>query len=466
MSRALELNKKTPDVAGACVVYVMARDQRVRDNHALLQAQRAAIMHELPLVVWFNLLPEGNGRYREHYEFMLEGLIDVESQLSSLGISMRIATGNPRESMKRMLEALKPAEIFFDFSPLKGPRELQKWAALRAPCRVSVVDTHNLIPLWILSDKLEFAAHTLRSKVHKKLPGWLAEPEQVTAHPYASHETYVDWQEHARYIKKMSSNGQKLDTPSGEAAAQSRLEDFLSKGLSSYALRRNNPVDDGQSGLSPYLHFGQISALRVALDVINSVGEEPLLLRQGKLASFEGDPTDADGMDAFLEELIVRKELADNYCFYRPDYRQLEGAWDWAKDTLDAHKEDVREYLYTKEQWETSSTHDPAWNAAQSQMVGTGKMHGYMRMYWAKKLLEWSASPEEAIDIAVYLNDKYSLDGRDPNGYTGIMWSIAGVHDRPWFDRDVYGKIRYMNKSGLKKRFDLDLYINTWNQSG
>jgi deoxyribodipyrimidine photo-lyase len=170
--------------------------------------------------------------------------------------------------------------------------------------------------------------------------------------------------------------------------------------------------------------------------------------------------------EAFLEELIIRRELSDNFCYYEPDYDSFAGFPDWARRTLEEHRKDEREFLYTKKQFEDAATHDELWNAAQREMVTTGKMHGYMRMYWAKKILEWTESPEEALDVAIKLNDKYELDGRDPNGYTGVAWSIGGVHDRPWFERHVFGKVRYMNARGCARKFDVSRYIVQAGQLG
>jgi deoxyribodipyrimidine photo-lyase len=174
--------------------------------------------------------------------------------------------------------------------------------------------------------------------------------------------------------------------------------------------------------------------------------------------------TPNDDKAAFLEELIVRRELSDNFCFYNPDYDSFNGFHSWAKKTHSIHRDDKRQFTYNLEEFEFSETHDPLWNAAQMEMVKTGKMHGFMRMYWAKKILEWTSSPEEAMQTAIYLNDKYSIDGRDPNGYTGIAWSIGGVHDRAWGEREVFGKIRYMNYNGCKRKFDVEKYIKQINK--
>lgn len=463
--RQLKLNEPLK-VGGECIAYIMSRDQRVQDNHALLLAQEAAIKLNLPLIVIFNLLPKSGVRSSEHYRFMVNGLQDIEKLLLKLNIPFVVTVGNPSLEIARIVNEYDVGEIFFDFSPLRGPRKIQKELANKLGIPCSVVDTHNIVPLWILSDKEEYAAHTIRRKVHKNIEHWLVEPRQVEKHSYTYDDRLPenDWQAIIKIVQNIPASGVSLEWQSGESAAHLLLQNFIKNKLDEYASKRNLPDMDGQSNLSPYLHFGQISSLRVALELVKASEKVPLLFREGKLASYEGRPNKDDSIDALLEELIVRKELADNYCFYNKNYDNLSGAKPWAAETLKTHNPDDREFLYSKKDWEESRTHDKAWNAAQNQMVQTGKMHGYMRMYWAKKILEWSSSPEKAIQTAVYLNDKYSIDGGDPNGYTGIMWSIAGVHDRPWFERGVYGKIRYMNEGGLKRKFDLESYIKQWTE--
>jgi deoxyribodipyrimidine photo-lyase len=217
---------------------------------------------------------------------------------------------------------------------------------------------------------------------------------------------------------------------------------FLTKRLKRYTNDRNNPLKPtALSGLSPYLHFGQISAQRCALEAC-------------KFRQFS-----PQAVDTFLEELIIRREVADNFCYYQPYYDSLQGAWDWAKSSLMNHASDIRPHLYTREQLEKAQTADPLWNASQLEMVHYGKMHGFMRMYWAKKILEWTSGPDEALAISIYLNNKYQIDGRDPSGYVGCMWSICGVHDQGWKERPIFGKIRYMNYAGCKRKFDVDGYI-------
>jgi deoxyribodipyrimidine photo-lyase len=240
------------------------------------------------------------------------------------------------------------------------------------------------------------------------------------------------------------------------------LDTFLETGLDQYAGGRNDASQDAHSNLSPYLHYGQLSSLRILLDIMKMSPEPPQIFRSFKIPSFDGQPSEQDGIDAFIEELIVRKELADNFCFYNPHYDSLDGAKGWAKKSLAEHADDPREFVYTKDQLEAARTHDDLWNAAQSQLVKTGKIHGYMRMYWAKKILEWTDAPADAIKLAVQLNDTYHLDGGDPNGYVGVLWSIAGIHDRPWFNRSVYGTVRYMSAGGISKKFDTKQYICRW----
>jgi deoxyribodipyrimidine photo-lyase len=253
----------------------------------------------------------------------------------------------------------------------------------------------------------------------------------------------IDWKDIKNSIK-VNRDVNEIDwLKSGEQNAQIVLKDFLEKKLDRYAEERNDPNKNVLSNLSPYLHFGQISAQRIALTVNQFYGNHP-------------------SSDSFLEELIVRRELSDNFCYYNTKYDSFEGFPDWAKKTLNDHRKDKREFIYSLEEFEKAKTHEDLWNAAQIEMVKTGKMHGYMRMYWAKKILEWSKSPEEALKIAIYLNDKYELDGRDPNGYTGCAWSIGGVHDRAWTERQIFGKIRYMNFNGAKRKFDVASYIKKY----
>jgi len=462
-SRQRNLNRAKPS-SGSSVLYVMSRDQRVRDNHALYFAQQQALTLKLPLIVTFNLLPSAGVRSREHYEFMLVGLEQVAHDLRQLGISFVMVSGDPVVTLPQLCQQLQPAHVYFDFSPMPSVRKTQATIAqeLTVPC--SVVDTHNVIPAWVVSDKQEFAAHTIRRKIHKHLETYLLEPEQVQKHPFSSTLSVdsLSFEEARKVVSKVPPSGITHGYASGERAALTHLESFMNTDLRSYANARNNIANDGQSGLSPYLHFGHVSSLRVALEVLTHVNAVPLLFSEPRMASTGEVESLEDGMNALFEEMIVRKELSDNFCMHVDDVSSLYAAPNWAKETLSVHAHDVREHVYSLEEFEHANTHDDIWNAAQMQLTKTGKMHGYMRMYWAKKILEWTPDTHTAIDYAVYLNDRYSLDGGDPNGYVGILWSMAGLHDRPWQERPIFGKVRYMNAAGLQRKFDTEAYVEKW----
>lgn len=463
-SRALKLNDNAFD--GASVVYVMSRDQRLRDNHALLAAQAEACKRQVPLLITFNLknIPS---RAREHYEFMLDGLEQVASDCALLNIPFIMRSGDAYTNITEVLRATNAGSVYFDFTPLTSGRALAKKIAHTFHGSAYVIDTHNIVPVWTASNKQEFAAHTMRRKIHHKLEHYLVEPPAPIKHPYASSspQPSLSFTQARQYVTAIPSRRITIDTPSGEKAAARHLAAFIALRLDNYALKRNDIADDQQSGLSPYLHFGQISSLRVALDIYKHVGQQPLLFKEPRLASAGDQPSRYDGMNALFEEMIVRKELADNFCFYQPDYTSLRGGPDWAQQSIAHHRSDPRTHIYTRVQWENAETHDQSWNAAQNQLRKTGKIHGYMRMYWAKKMLEWSKDPETALVDCIYLNDAYSIDGGDPNGYVGILWSIVGLHDRPWQERPVFGKVRYMNEGGLMRKYDVLAYQRKWNRS-
>jgi deoxyribodipyrimidine photo-lyase len=426
----------------------MSRDQRIADNHALIAAQKHALKLGLPLAIVFICNTTASQRAREHYRFMLAGLLELEKSLTAYNIPFIGLVGNREQTLGAVFHHLKPAVVYADFSPLKGAESALKKLALEQP--LIVVDTHNIVPIWSASEKQEYAARTLRPKIHKQVQKYLCEPDAITKHPH-------DWPNKALIpftevveifndrLSQVPQNNTKIAFTPGEVAAKKELTLFISERFAGYATARNNPALDKLSNMSPYLHFGQISSLRIILEAGRALLKD---------ASLQAD------YDALFEELVVRKELSDNFCYYNQNYASLSGAPAWAQMTLAKHNSDKREFIYTKEQFEHAQTHDDAWNAAQRQLRATNKIHGYMRMYWAKKVLEWSETPEEAHQTLLYLNDFYSLDGGDPNGYVGILWSIAGLHDRPWGERPVYGTIRSMVYGGLKRKFDIQAYID------
>jgi deoxyribodipyrimidine photo-lyase len=441
LARIRSLNQKRPRPGP--VVYWMSRDQRVKDNWALMYAQELALSMSRPLLVVFCLAPAFLGATLRQYVFMLEGLREVARDLNDLNIPFFLLRGNPPQELARFVESHPVGAVVCDFSPLRLVREWRSTAAQIVDVSLTEVDAHNIVPCWVASPKAEYGAYTLRPKLKRLLPEFLEEFPALARHPitWEGERPEIPWENLAAALAIDFSVPEVTWLTPGKRAAFAQLEDFLEHQLPSYQERRNDPTQGGQSDLSPYLHFGQLAPQRVALEVEN---------RQGHDASRE----------AFLEELVVRRELSDNFCFYQPHYDTFAGFPAWAQKTLNQHREDRRAYLYPLEALESARTHDDLWNAAQRELVQRGKMHGYMRMYWAKKLLEWTTSPEEAQALAIYLNDKYELDGRDPNGYAGIAWSIGGVHDRAWFERPIFGKIRYMSYKGCRAKFKVDAYIN------
>jgi deoxyribodipyrimidine photo-lyase len=427
------------------VIYWMSRDQRVKDNWALIFSQRIALQYKLPLVVIFCVVPEFLHATVRQYEFMLKGLQELILALDKKNIPFAIKTGLPVDIIPRLIRKTDAACMISDFDPLRIKRQWKADLAKNISIPFYEVDAHNIVPCWIASPKQEYAAYTFRPKMKKHLPEFLGPFPAVKKHPFALKETEKDINWKTVYTSlNIDHTVSEVDwLVPGEKAALRTLRSFIAHKLPSYDKERNDPLKKGQSNLSPYLHFGHISAQRVAWEVQSS-------------------DVSQTAKDSFLEELIIRRELSDNYCFYNERYDAFEGFPLWAQQSLHKHRNKPREHIYSMEQFEKAKTHDDLWNTAQKEMLIRGKMHGYMRMYWAKKILEWTESPEIALKIAIYLNDKYELDGRDPNGYTGIAWSIGGVHDRAWKERRVFGKIRYMSYNGCKSKFDIKQYINRY----
>jgi len=426
----------------APVVYWMSRDQRARDNWALLFAQGMAMKQEAPLAAIFCLVPQFLNATMRHYDFMLAGLEHVAEDLSEKNIPFFLLAGAPEKEIPRFLRTHRVGTLVSDFDPLRVKRAWKDSIVKNTDTSCYEVDSRNIVPCWIASPKQEFAAYTFRPKVHRMLKDFLGEFPPLKKHPvaWAGEKKRIEWPRVRKALDVDSSVGVVKWIRPGERAAHRMLSDFIKTRLSRYSTERNDPNNDGQSNLSPYLHFGQLSSQRVALEVMKVPGNK-------------------EEVEAFLEELIVRRELSDNYCFYNTHYDTFEGFPPWAQKTLNDHRKDHRSYRYSLREFEEGRTHDDLWNAAQMEMVKRGKMHGYLRMYWAKKILEWTAAPEEAIQVAIYLNDRYELDGRDTNGYAGIAWSLGGVHDRAWNEREVFGKIRYMSYNGCKSKFNVKSYV-------
>jgi len=397
------------------------------------------------LRVVFALVDDFLGAALRQYAFMLGGLEEVEKGLKVKGIPFFLLRGEPAAEIPAFLNSEKAGWLITDFDPLRIKRQWKAEVAQAISIPFTEVDAHNIVPCRVASTKQEWAAYTLRPKIHKLLNDHMGPLPRLRKHPWAwsGKNAVVHWDRIRDELKVDRSVAVISWIRPGEAAAHSTLKTFIAERLARYGERKAEPGSNVHSNMSPYLHFGQISPARVAREIKVS-GQ------------------DREAAAGFLEELIIRRELADNFCLYNPHYDSFDGFPDWARKTLDAHRADKRPFVYSFEDFEKAATHDPLWNAAQVEMVERGKMHGYLRMYWAKKILEWTNSPEEAMEIAIRLNDRYELDGRDPNGYTGIAWSIGGVHDRAWGERPVFGKVRYMGEKGMRSKFDVKGYIGKW----
>jgi len=432
-----------PIQKGRYVLYWMQASQRAVFNHALEYAIRQANGLNRPVLCLFGLtdrFPEANER---HYAFMLQGLKEVREELYQQGIQFVVLHESPELAALQLSK--EASMVVTDRGYLRIQRTWRRHVAKNAPCLVVQVETDVIVPVEAASEKEAYSAATLRPRIQKHLKRYLVPLKATPMRKDSLGFRFegVDVADVKAVLRTLSLDRSVSPVGTfrgGRKEAAHWLDLFIKEKLKYYGYQRNDPSTDYGSHMSPYLHFGQISPLEIALKV-----------RQAR-----GKPNATK--EAFLEELIVRRELSMNFVYYNRDYDSFDALPAWARDTLKDHQKDQRDYLYALEQWEDAQTHDPYWNAAQREMVVTGKMHNYMRMYWGKKILEWSKTPEEAYSTALYLNNKYELDGRDPNGFSGVAWCF-GKHDRAWKERPVFGKVRYMNAAGLRRKFDIQSYV-------
>lgn len=433
------------------VSFWMFRDQRIDDNWALIYAQKHALQYKCPLYVTFFLMSHYSVAGTRQYDFLLRGLQQVEKQCNNLGITFHLELGYAKDLIVDYCHDNNIDMVVADFCPLRDPLNWLQEAGKKLSKKnipLYQVDTHNIVPVWVTSNKLEFAARTIRPKIHNHLKEFLTEIPAIEKHPYQAQgrDESVNWDSAWRHLKIDESVKPITWAQPGTMNGYRMLFEFITQRLKNYDEDRNDPTKHGLSCLSPYYHFGQLSVQRVTL----ALTDKSVKSKASK------------AVDAYVEESVVRRELSDNFCFYQPNYDNIDAAWEWARKTIEEHRRDKREHIYSQEELQFGKTHDKLWNAAQIQLLQEGKMHGYLRMYWAKKILEWTPNVEEAIRIAILLNDKYELDGRDPNGYVGILWSMIGVHDRAWTERPVFGKIRYMNFNGCARKFDVEKYARIY----
>jgi deoxyribodipyrimidine photo-lyase len=422
------------------VLHWMQASQRARYNHALEYAiEKANELHK-PLLVLFGITENFPNANLRHYLFMLEGLSETKAELAHRGIQLVIVRQSPEKAAVEF--AQDACLVVVDGGYLRIQRQWREYAAQNIDCPLIEVESDVIVPVEEASGKDEYSAGTLRPRITSKFTTYLVPLKKRRLKIDSLGFNFNDFVIDDVTAASNRLNIDKSVKPSpifhgGTAEAKKHLQIFIAKKLERYDTDSNNPGIDSLSNMSPYLHFGQISPLQIALEAAKQSGPGP---------------------DSFLEELIVRRELSINFVYYNRRYDSYECLPPWAKRTLAFHAKDKRPQVYSLEEFETAKTHDQYWNAAQMEMVITGKMHGYMRMYWGKKIIEWSKTPQSAYTTMLYLNDKYELDGRDPNGFANVAWCF-GLHDRAWGERKIFGKTRYMNAAGLERKFDVDAYI-------
>lgn len=430
----IHYRKEESGEGGDRVIYWMQRSQRAEENHALEYAVNEANQRGVPLSVLFCLDPDYPLATSRSFRFMIEGLAETQKHLLKRGIPLSLKLGDPARQVPRFIQ--DTAMLVMDRGYLGHERLIRHAITEEADCPVIEVESDCVVPVRAASGKEEWSAATLRRRITPQISHFLSPVEEIKLKQPSPEDTESDHDpaDIDGLLKKIgfSEPESPLMARGGRNEAAGRLAEFLAAPAHRYDAARNDPGREVTSGLSPYLHFGQISPLEVA----RAASDRP----------------------GFLEELIVRRELAINFVWYNEQYDSINCLPGWAKKTLNEHAEDTRDYCYSYEELKRAETHDPFWNAAQKEMILTGKMHNYMRMYWGKKILEWSETPETGYQNALLLNDTYELDGRDPNGYAGVAWCF-GKHDRAWKERPIFGKVRYMNANGLVRKGDIAGYV-------
>ncbi len=444
--RVLVRRGGSPRPGAQCVVYWMQRALRIAGNSALDVAVRAANILGLPVVVYFGVIPNYPNANLRHYHFLQQGLRDAAEDAAGLGIGFVVR--RPPDTLEAFLEETRAALLIGDENPCREPERWRKVLAKRLTIPYWTVDADVIVPSRVFGRSFTLLHH-FRPHLKAELPKFLvASPKVTPLHPWKPSKALSSFSlssDITAGFKKLDRNVTPVDTfTGGSRAALRRLGEFLRSGLADYGENRNHPEVSGTSRLSPYLHFGNIGPLTIALAVERAVHSGKILPETG---------------EKFLDQLIGWRELAVLFVRHEPNYDNWDCAAPWARQSLLEHAADARVYRYSLEQLERAQTHDELWNAAQREMVSTGWMHNFMRMYWAKKILEWAPDPATAFDWAVILNDRYELDGRDANGYAGIAWAIVGKLDRPWFNRPVFGLVRSITSASFFRKFDAAAYI-------
>ncbi len=445
--RIKRVNDKDFNYKGEYILYYMRLSFREDFNYALEFGIWLSNKYKKPLIVYTTLSDHSKFSNLRIYKFLIEGMIKTKKLIEERGIKFIIEkTSQP--PYQKIIE--KSEEIFcliLEKGYLKYQRKVNNLLASKILSSVLEVENDVVVPVELVSNKEEPYVRTIRPKIYKNLKFFLKPIKKNNPLIKSVNQNFnfneLNFQKPEEYLKILNIDKSVKESKyfiGGEDEANKKLQIFIEQKLHKYKELRSDPSVDYQSNLSPYLHFGQISPVKICLEVLKNYSLKDEVVK------------------SFFNELIIWRELARNFAYYNDKYDDYEGIPDWAKKTLEEHKKDKREYLYSLEELENAKTHDEYWNAAQLEMLKTGKMHNYMRMYWCKKIIEWTEDPKKAFDIACYLNNKYELDGRDPNSYAGISWCF-GSFDRAWQERKIFGKVRYMSASGLERKFDIDKYV-------
>jgi deoxyribodipyrimidine photo-lyase len=431
------------------VLYWSQMNRRADSNHALVYAIDLANRLGLPVLFYEGLTCSYPWASDRLHSFLLEGVPETARRLQRLGVGyafyLRRRRCDPNDILYRL--AADAAAVVTDDYPVFVARAHNASAPAKIGVAMWAVDSSCIVPMAAMQ-KREWAAYTIRPKIRRALDACLRPAPEVAVRrryrlPAPAWHTEVTETNVAGLVASCEIDHTVAPSPEfrgGRLAAEARLRTFLDDRLRRYAAEKNEPARKATSDLSPYLHFGMISSLEVALAVRAYAAEHKLIAEE------------------FLEELIVRRELAFNFARFAERVDTLDALPDWARATLDAHRGDRRDPLYTPDRLESAASADDLWNAAQTELAVRGKIHGYYRMYWGKKIIEWSPDPETALQTMIRLNDRYAIDGRDPASYTNILWCF-GLHDRPWGERPIFGTVRYMSRNGMDRKTDTRSYI-------
>jgi deoxyribodipyrimidine photo-lyase len=452
--RIRALNDAPVNSQAKYVLYWSRLNRRVDSNHALLHAVERANELGLPVLCHESLSCADKHASDRLHQFILEGVPEQARRLERLGVGycflLRRRDSEPEDVLDRL--AQEAGCVVSDDYPASVAAESNADAASGIKVRHEAVDSSCVVPMRLLQ-KREYAAYTIRPKIRRLLPQYL-QPCPVPRVAERWRQPLPEW--HTRVTEAAipallagceidHSVAPSIGYTGGRRAAEKLLAHFLDENLRRYARERNEPAAHATSNLSPYLHCGQISSLEIALAVRRHAEQNQLIA------------------DEYLDELIVRRELAFNYALHVASPACLANLPDWAKETLRKHAQDRREPAYGYEQFAAAQTHDELWNACQREMLLRGKIHGYYRMYWGKKIIEWSRTCQDALETMLRIHDRYALDGRDPNTYTNILWCF-GLHDRPWPSRRIFGSVRYMSYEGMRRKTGVDDYIQEISQ--